>query len=303
MIVDVHTHLWDSPEQLGAAAAERIRASTGQPWEAPDASPDAHDRAMKPVEHAIILGFRSRFLSANIASEQIAAYVNRAPEKYIGFAGIDPMEDDWKAHLHQAVDLGLRGVVISPAAQDFHPTHTDAMHLYEICEKRQMPLFVHPGSHFSPGAKMEYSQPYLFDEVARSFPQLRMVIAQVGYPWVDQTLVLMGKHPNVYADLSDVVDRSWQLYNVLLAGYQQGVTNRMLLGSNFPFSTPERAISTLYSVNTFAQGTHLPTVPREQLRSIVERDALVCLGLPSPRERNEIQPSYPRLPQVKGGIG
>ena len=42
---------------------------------------------------------------------------------------------------------------------------------------------------------------------------------------------------------------------------------------------PAKAIETLYSLNGFAQGTQMPSVPRAQLRSIVERDALSCLGI------------------------
>jgi hypothetical protein len=75
--------------------------------------------------------------------------------------------------------------------------------------------------------------------------------------------------------------RPWQLYNALLLAHQQGVMSQIVFGSGFPFCTPERAIVTLYSINTLIQGTHLPSVPREQLRSIVERDTLAVLGLRS----------------------
>lgn len=143
-------------------------------------------------------------------------------------------------------------------------------------------MVVHPGTHFASSAKLEYSQPYLYDEVARTFPDLHLVLAGVGLPWAEQALILMGKNPHCYADLSDVASRPWQLYNVLLLAHQQGVMDSLLLGSDFPFTTPETAIHNIYSVNTVTHGTHLPIVPREQLRGVVERDALVCLGLKRP---------------------
>ncbi len=49
---------------------------------------------------------------------------------------------------------------------------------------------IHPGGRFTEQSKMEFGRPYLLDEVARTFPKLRLVIAQMGQPWVDETLCL-----------------------------------------------------------------------------------------------------------------
>ena len=283
MIIDVHTHIWDSPEQFGPEATVRIRRTVGAGGQHPDASPQVHGQAMDPVDYAVVLGFVSLRLGARISSAQVAGYVSREPTKYLGFAGIDPMGPDYLDQVDEAIRLGLVGVTISPAGQGFHPGHTRAMALYERCQKSRLPVMVHPASQFSTESMMEFAQPHLFDEVARKFPELRLIIAQVGHPWIDPTLTLISKHRHIWADLSDLVLQPWPLYNTLLAAYQQGVTDRLLVGSNFPFCTPQEAITTIYSVNRYTQGTHLPSVPREQLRSIVECDALAALGLSPPQ--------------------
>lgn len=282
MIIDVHTHLWDQPEQMGPGTARRLREAQDHRYEQLDASFERFDAAMDKVTYAIIHGFQSRYLDAAIPHEQVARYVQRKPQKYLGFAGIDPMEDNWLRSLDEAQSLGLVGVLISPAAQGYHPTHTQAMRLYEQCQKRGLPIMVHPGTHLDTSAVMDYSQPHLLDEVGRTFPDLRLVLAQVGHPWAEQALWLIGKHPNFYADLSDLSQRPWQLYNVLLLASQQRVIDHLLLGSDFPFATPEEVVVTIYSVNQHTQGTQLPTIPREDLRSIVESDTLSRLGLSPP---------------------
>jgi hypothetical protein len=38
-------------------------------------------------------------------------------------------------------------------------------------------------------------------------------------------------------------------------------------------------IEALYSINHLVHGTNLPAIPREELRSVVERDALRLLGI------------------------
>ena len=282
MIVDVHTRVWDNAKQLGRAE-ETLRRKPHVPWERPDASPDAHHEAMQPVRHALILGFDSKYLDAQIGHEQVAGYVTKDPAKYLGVAGIDPMRGDAVRSLERARELGLVGVTVSPAAQAFHPCDTKAMELYEACAAMRMPVLFESATLLARDAKLEFAQPYLLDEVARSFPELKIVVSSLGDPWVHQCLTLIEKHPTVYADLSDLGTRPWQLYNALILAHQQDATGRILFGSNFPFCDPEKSIVSIYSINTFTQGTPLPSIPREQLRSIVERDALVCLGL---REEN-----------------
>jgi len=128
---------------------------------------------------------------------------------------------------------------------------------------------------------LEYGRPYLLDEVSRSFPGLRIVIAQLGQPWIDETIVMLGKHANVLADLSGLLSRPWQAYNALVAAHQHGVIDKLLFGSDFPYTSATECIEALYSINQLAQGTNLPVVPREALRGIVERDALSLLGIAS----------------------
>jgi len=282
MIVDTHTQLWQSPEQLGPQAAQQLRQAPQQPWERPDTSDTGFDQAMATVQYAIVLGFECRHVGASIPAQQVADYVASQPGKYLGFAGIDPTAPGYLGDVKKAKDLGLVGINLSPSAGAFHPCNSRAMRLYERCQELSLPIMIHPGTHLGPDTVMAYSQPYLLDEPAREFPKLRMVLAGIGTPWVEQTLDLLEKHEHLYADVSDLTRRPWQLYNALLLAYQRGVMDRLLLGSDFPFSTPQQAILNIYSVNAVTQDTHMPTIPREQLRRVIERDALACLGIKTP---------------------
>jgi len=208
----------------------------------------------------------------------VAEYVARDPRRRIGIAGIDPMSPDATDQLEVAIGLGLSGVAVSPASQGFHPAHSAAMLIYERCTALSMPLFVTLNQPATATAELEFARPGLWDEVARSFPSLPVVIGQLGHPWIDETLLLLSKHENVWADISGVISRPWQLYNALLNAQSFGVMGKLMFGSGFPHETPVKAIETVYSLNAFSHGTQLPTVPRAQLRSVVERDVISCLG-------------------------
>ncbi len=103
MIVDCHTHIWQSPAQLGQVdlgdlnRPARSRATrfapAHTPWRSvPAADADHHWAQSTTVDKSFVLGFKSRYLQAEIPNRYVADYVNRFPQKLIGFAGIDPTE-------------------------------------------------------------------------------------------------------------------------------------------------------------------------------------------------------------------
>jgi predicted TIM-barrel fold metal-dependent hydrolase len=259
--------------------ANRLRRRFADQWEQLDGSTSAHERSMHCVKGAAVFGFRSHLLGAAVPNEVIAEFVAADPQRRIGIAGIDPMAPGAVVEIEKAVQLGLSGVAISPAAQGFHPAHSAAMRVYERCDRMRLPVFVTNDLPLVSSAVMEFARPAAFDEVARAFPNLRIVIGELGNPWVSETLALLAKHENLFADIAMVSGRPWELYNVLLLAQGHDVLDHVLFGSGFPFVTPEMAIEAIYSINGFSQGTTLPSIPRSHLRMIVERDSLALLGI------------------------
>lgn len=289
MIVDLHTRLWNSIDQFGPSAAAQMRRRRAEPWDDHTAAPEEHAEAMDPVDRAVVLGFESQALGGKISHQQVADYVANQPAKLLGFAGIDPKAGDPVKSLDEALALGLVGVTVNPAAAGFHPTDTSAMQLFEACQHHKLPVLIESGSLIAREARMEFARPVLLDEVAREFPDLKLILGAFGDPWVDEGVALIAKHPTVYADLAGLTLRPWQLFSALLTAHHLGAMGQVFFGSNFPYTSPEQAIKTMYSVNTLTQGTQLPSVPREQLRSIVERDTVKVLGL----ERDKPTPTNP----------
>lgn len=283
MIVDCHTQIWEASAQIGPA----LYAFRPGPVLA-DAR--RHLSAADPVDHSIVLGFKSRYMEAEIPNQYVADYVRRNPAKMVGFAGIDPTDGGWRDELATAQEhLRLKGVTISPCMQDFHPSDTRALELYAQCAERGLPVLVQQNFR-NRISKMEYGRPTLWDPIARDFPELRIVIAHMGYPHIDETVVLLGKHPRLYAEISGLLEYPWTAYNALLTAYQFGVMDKLLFGSDFPFKSPAACIEALYSINQVSQGSNLMAIPREQLRGIVERDALSLLGIGRPARVDKRSP-------------
>lgn len=213
----------------------------------------------------------------------LAACVARDPERRIAFAGVNPLAPDALATLERIQEFGLNGVVISPADQGYRPTHDDCLAMLEACASARLPVLVaNPRLHLAESV-LEFARPVLLDEVMRQVSGLTLIVGDVGHGWLDETLTLVGKHERCYAEVSGVVRRPLSLYSTLMSAFERGMLRKMLFGSGYPDETPERAIERIYTINTVRAGSSLPTIPRESLRGLVERDALACLGIPKRR--------------------
>lgn len=286
MIIDCYTHVWESNDELGRCTPVRGHQLPTAPPGVLEfgAGRKRHQLASDPCDVSLVLGFESAYLDAKLSNDSVAEYVRAHPDRLIGLAGIDPSEPRRAiAEMTRArAELNMPGIAVAPAAQGFHPTNSRAMLVYAEAADQNMPVLFHTGVYITTETKLEFAQPVLLDEVARELPKLRIIIAHMGYPWVHETIVLLAKHPNVFAEVSWLVHQPWQAYNALLTAHQYGVMHKILFGSGFPAATASQCIEALYSINHLVRETNLPMIPREALRGIVERDALDLLGIPAP---------------------
>ena len=75
MIIDCHTRIWASPDQLGSAAGDWLVRNGGQ--RNLPADPGDHAAAAKDVDKTLVWGFRSGHLGAEVPNAFLADYVAR----------------------------------------------------------------------------------------------------------------------------------------------------------------------------------------------------------------------------------
>ena len=279
MIIDCHSHIWPSLESLGKAldfscmvaqqADESVLAGSGE-----------HQACSGPADISLILGFISNQLNCEIPNDFISSYVSAQPESLIGFAGLDPMANDCDEQMAKVIEEKiLSGITISPACQNFHPYHSQACKLYEKATENKLPVYFLYGTRLPAEASLNLASPSGIDEVARDFPNMKIVISHLGFPWIEQTISLLAKHENVFADVAGITNKPFQAYRSLTLAYEYGVIDKLLFGSDFPNHTVSEAVEFIYNLNKITRDSVLPAIPREQLRTIVERDSLSLLGL------------------------
>ncbi|HWR13576.1 MAG TPA: amidohydrolase family protein [Terriglobales bacterium] len=279
MIVDCHTHVGE-PEHFTKNFIQDARTASGNPNQQLAVKLPDHWKAMQSVDKAIVLGFRAQHVGYTVPNEYVANYVKQHPEKLIGFCSIDPHDDDAVEQLdHAVLKLGLRGLKLGPIYQNVHPSDQKIKRLFKRAEELGTPIVIHQGTTFCCNVSLEVADPVLLQPIALEFPRLRMVIAHMGHPWIGETISLIRKHPFLFADISALHYRPWQFYNALVLASEYRVMHKLLLGSDYPVTTPAETIAGLKKVNQFTVGTALPRVSEADIDDLIYRDTLKLLDL------------------------
>jgi predicted TIM-barrel fold metal-dependent hydrolase len=92
-------------------------------------------------------------------------------------------------------------------------------------------------------------------------------------------VVTIRKHPNVYADLSALHYRPFQLYHSLMLSQEYGVWDKLLFGTDYPFTNVTASIDGLRKLNAMLEGTALPRLDGQAIERMIHRDTLTLLGL------------------------
>jgi predicted TIM-barrel fold metal-dependent hydrolase len=234
MIIDVHNHilLKGSPYYLPAEEYLKVMDDLG-------------------VAKMVILGKDYGSLGdkqrSNLSDAEVANFVKAHPDRFIGFTAAHPDREAEKnvERIERAVnDLGLKGIKLNPHA-GFYPNDERLYPVYAKASELGIPVLVHSGVK-SPveGTRVKYCRPLYLDDVAVDFPDLTLIIAHAGYPWVEETIMVGLYAGNVHVDISTLNQIEESLgYAVVLPTLKKLTASlgagRLLFGSDFIYNIEE----------------------------------------------------------------
>jgi len=280
MIVDVHSHAWAYPEHFSddfRRQARRARAGADV-----DLTVRYDDyRAAAPADtRTIVFGGKAKLSGLWVDDRYVADYAARHADTTIGFLSIDPMQGGWERELREGhEELGLRGIKLLPMYAGFRPGDCAVDPLWRYAERNGLPVILHAGTTFIAQAPLECTLPRHIDPVAIRFPGVRIVIGHLGHPYEGETVAVIRKHEHVYADISALYYRPFQLYHALMLVQEYGVWDKLLFGTDYPFTTVNDSIAGLARLNAMLDGTALPRLDERALDEVVHRESLALLGL------------------------
>jgi predicted TIM-barrel fold metal-dependent hydrolase len=151
------------------------------------------------VTRAAIVGQRAAAQWGAADNEDLRDLLERYPDLFVGFAGVDPRDPDALEQLEAAVAVpGILGISLVAGWSDPPCRDDDQLlwPLYGACQDLGAAVVV-TSSHFI-GPDMSYAEPVHLAKVAAAFPRLRLIIGHACWPWTTQAVALAMRHTNVY---------------------------------------------------------------------------------------------------------
>jgi len=280
MIFDVHSHTWQYPDHFTDHFREQARSARGGTEVDLTVRYKEYRRTAPEDTRTVVFGGKARLSGLWVDDQFVADYVQQHPDTLVGFLSLDPTQPGWEEELQQGhQELGLKGIKLMPMYAGFRPDGQDLDPMWQYAQDHDLPVLLHTGTTFVAQAPLECTLPRHLDPVATRFPGVKIILAHLSHPYENECVVVIRKHPNVYADISAIHYRPFQLYHSLMLVQEYGVWNKLLFGTDYPFTNIEASIKGLFGLNKMLEGTALPRLDEEQIYQVLHRDTAGILGL------------------------
>lgn len=209
MIIDSHNH-------LGIRKGEDFPTSSMLEW---------MDAA--GVDAAVVTTHPEAIDNAYVAAAQ-----EQYPDRILGFAVVNPWDYTAEEELeHCFRDLHLYGLKLNPLRHGYALDRHEIMDpIFEIAQKYHKPILVH-------GLSDQFNMPGKFEEMARTFPKVNIIMAHIGEPdAVDWAIRVAARNPNIYVDTAGIV------LHTLQAALEGIPAEKILMGTDAPWGNFELSI-------------------------------------------------------------
>ena len=210
----------------------------------------------------------------------VAEYCSQDLDHLIAFMSLDPTQEGWRHELEEGHQtLKMKGIKLLPIYAGFYPQARELDDLWAYASRHGLPVLLHTGTTYVDQAPLDCTLPRHLDQVAIKYPDCHIILAHLGHPYEGETVAVIRKHPNVYADVSALYYRPFQLYHSLMLIQEYGVWDKLLFGTDYPVTSVDDTIRGLRGLNEMLDGTSLPRLNADEIESVIHRDAGSLLGL------------------------
>ena len=144
-------------------------------------------------------------VGGHLSNDTIAAVVRQFPDRFIGFAGVDPREGPAAiSELERAIkELGCRGLALDPpdTPDDRNGRGYDDERLmyplYETASRLNIPVVLTMGPR-----TVRFDAPRVADHIAADFPTLTIVCSHAGWPEVTEWVAVGLRRTNIIIEPS-----------------------------------------------------------------------------------------------------
>jgi predicted TIM-barrel fold metal-dependent hydrolase len=214
-----------------------------RPWIAKDEAEVVKDFADAGVEAILVaLDLETTAGTPPCSNDFVAGIRSRHPERIIqAWAAVDPLKGETalREARHAIRDLGMLGFHFHPVMGHFAVNDRRLYPLFELINELRVPVMIDVGTTGmgagmpgGTGAKLRHAHPSAIDELAADFPNLTIVAAHPGWPWVDEMIAVALHKGNIFWELSGWAPKYFPPQ--LKVDIRGRLKDKIMFGSDYP---------------------------------------------------------------------
>ncbi|MBR2596206.1 MAG: amidohydrolase family protein [Solobacterium sp.] len=168
-----------------------------------------------------------------------AEIVHAFPDRFKGFIFVDPNKGmEAVRELEKGVkDYGLHALYLTAFRTHLPANDKKNYPLYAKACELGIPVHIYSSLNLSKEVPYDIGHPRYIDEVARDFPELKIMAGVSGWPWVLDFISLAYRHQNVYLNFETHEPRKMNMrgsgYEPYLFYAETQLKNRLCFASNW----------------------------------------------------------------------
>lgn len=168
------------------------------------------------------------------------------PGRFFTFVTFDPTDGMRAVREFERLvkDEGANGLRLSALYNGVTANDRRYYPLYAKAAELNVPVRIYTAMNYANDRPYDLGHPRYLDDVAVDFPELRIVAGLAGWPWVNEMVALLRRHPNLYVDTAAHHPRyfaqpgsGWEQFmqfgNTLLQDKVMVGLSRYLFGASF----------------------------------------------------------------------
>lgn len=181
------------------------------------------------VSKAVFTGRQTPLKS--LSNDYVADCIKAYPDRFFGFAGIDPTKRLEAVHeIERTItQLGMKGIALDPSMSRIYADDRLFYPLYYKCLELDVPVIFTMGPLVG-----KWADPTAVDTVAEDLPDLRIICSHGVYPRVDELIALAYRRKNVYLE-SSIYEHFLPGSHFIIDAAKTILQDKILYGSGFPF--------------------------------------------------------------------
>ncbi len=243
-IIDLHcypgTQTWIDAQGPYVAALAKYWSRA---WVAKTEDEVVADFAAAGVEACLVaLDLETTVATPPCTNEYVHGMWRRHPERIIQCWGtLDPLKGELAMRQAQKAvrELGFVGFHFHPIMQHFAVNDRRFYPLFELIDELGAAVMIDVGTTGmgaglpgGMGARLRHAHPSAIDELAADFPNLKILMAHPGWPWVDETTAVALHKGNVYWEMSGWAPKHFP--PSLKVDMRARLQDKIMFGSDYP---------------------------------------------------------------------